>query len=185
MNAFTFFFAIFAAVLPTAIASYAIVGEKMEKSLEPLLATPTTDREILLGKSIAAILPPLASIYVGATIFMALSDYITAGALGYLYFPNWSAAGILLILVPCVEVFSVELNVIISSRVSDVRTASQLGTLVVLPLAAVYVGSELGLVDLSSTNVLLISALFLVLDLALFSLSSRTFQREEILTRWK
>jgi len=54
LNSFSFFFVIIAALLPTPIASYSIVGEKVEKSLEPLLATPTTDGEILLGKSIAA-----------------------------------------------------------------------------------------------------------------------------------
>jgi ABC-2 type transport system permease protein len=58
INAFAFFFIIGAASLPTAIASYSIVGEKQGQSLEPLLATPTTDSEILLGKSIGALLPP-------------------------------------------------------------------------------------------------------------------------------
>jgi ABC-2 type transport system permease protein len=63
LNAFSFFFIIGAAVLHTAIASYSLVGEKVEKSLEPLLATPVTDSEILLGKSLAAFLPPMAAIY--------------------------------------------------------------------------------------------------------------------------
>jgi ABC-2 type transport system permease protein len=42
--------------LPSIVASYSFVGEKVEKSLDPLLATPTTDGELLLGKS----LPPLS-----------------------------------------------------------------------------------------------------------------------------
>ena len=41
LPAFLFFYVILAAYLPTPIASYTIVGEKVEKSLEPLLATPT------------------------------------------------------------------------------------------------------------------------------------------------
>src|SRR5512144_452179 len=45
------------AILPSIIASYSIVGEKIEKSLEPLLATPTTDGELLLGKSLASFVP--------------------------------------------------------------------------------------------------------------------------------
>ena len=53
LNAFSFWFVILAASLPLGIASYSIVGEKIQKSLEPLLATPMTDSEILLGKSIA------------------------------------------------------------------------------------------------------------------------------------
>jgi hypothetical protein len=60
-------------MLPVAIASYSLVGEKIERSLEPLLATPATDGEILLGKGIAAFVPPVAAIWAGAVVFMALA----------------------------------------------------------------------------------------------------------------
>ena len=42
-NAFSFFFIIGTVALAVGMASYSIVGEKVEKSLEPFLATPTTD----------------------------------------------------------------------------------------------------------------------------------------------
>ena len=51
------YFVIIPVVLPSIMGSYSIVGEKIEKSLEPLLATPTTDGELLLGKSLATFLP--------------------------------------------------------------------------------------------------------------------------------
>ncbi len=79
LPAFLFFYVILAAYLATPISSYTIVGEKVEKSLEPLLATPTTDSEILLGKGIAAFLPPLAAILGGSTLFMLLMDLTTKG----------------------------------------------------------------------------------------------------------
>ena len=41
------FFIIYPVVLPTVMASYSFVGEKLNRSLEPLLATPTTDSELL------------------------------------------------------------------------------------------------------------------------------------------
>jgi ABC-2 type transport system permease protein len=56
-----YIFVVLATVLPSTIAAHSIVGEKVEKTLEPLLATPTTDGEILLGKGIAAFLPPIIS----------------------------------------------------------------------------------------------------------------------------
>ena len=74
INLFAFFFIIGAATLLMVIASCSIVGEKQEQSLEPLLATPTTDGEILLGKSIGALLPPLIAIWIGAVIFMGMID---------------------------------------------------------------------------------------------------------------
>ncbi len=185
INAFAFIFIMGAASLPTAIASFSIVGEKQEQSLEPLLATPTTDSEILLGKSIGALLPPLVAIWIGGVIFMGLIDAITFGLLGYLYYPNTVMAAIMLLLVPLVAITAVEASVIVSARVNDVRTAQQLGSLIVIPFALIYV---LGLIDvfpLTIPYLLLISAIILVVDVGLFSLSVSTFRREEILTKWK
>ena len=175
-----------AAYIPTPIASYTIIGEKVEKSLEPLLATPTTDGEILLGKGIAAFLPSLAAVLGGSALFMAVMDLVTRSKIGYYYFPNWNTAAVMFLLAPLAILFSVELNVIVSSRVSDVRTSQQLGALTVLPFAALYVSGELNLVDLGSlSNLLIIAGVLLVVDILLFFVSRATFRREEILTKWK
>jgi ABC-2 type transport system permease protein len=184
MDAFSFFFLIGAASLPTVLASYSLVGEKLEKSLEPLLATPITDSELLLGKSLAAFIPPVAAIYISSIIFMILSDLFTHSTLGYLYFPNWTFGLILLLLVPLSAILSVEWSVIVSSRANDARAAQMQGLFIILPLAAVYVASEVGALTLDTTTLLIISAVILVIDVILFFLSTKTFQREEILTKW-
>lgn len=186
MPAFAFFYLIIAGVTPTTIASYSLVGEKVEKSLEPLLATPTTDSEVLLGKGIAAIIPPLAAVLAGSAVYMGLADAVTAGALGYYYFPNWNTALVLFLMVPLAIVMSVEWNVLVSSRVSDVRIAQQLGALAILPYAGVYVAGEINLVPLGDTNTLLaITAVIAFAVLVLLYVVRATFQREAILTRWK
>ena len=186
LPAFAFFYLILAGFIPTSIASYSIVGEKVEKCLEPLLATPTTDGEILLGKGISAFLPPMAAILGGSAVFMVLMDLVTRGTLGYAFFPNWNAGIVLFLMVPLAAIMSVEWNVIISSRVSDVRVAMQLGALVVLPLGGIYVGGELNLIPLGDTsNLLIIGAILLVVDLLLLYVARATFRREEILTKWK
>lgn len=185
VDAFLFFFIIGAASLPVGIASYSLVGEKVEKSLEPLLSTPVTDGEILLGKSIAAFLPPLLAIYAGAAIFAAFIDAITRGQLGYFYFPNASMAVILFVVVPLVCLLSVEVLILVSARANDVRAAQQFGGVLVFPFVAIYVAGEIGIINLNTTNLLLISAAILAIDVLLFFLSRGTFQREEILTKWK
>jgi len=185
VNAFAFFYVIIPAIIPTPIASYSIVGEKIEKSLEPLLATPTTDGEILLGKSIAAFLPAIVATYLGAAIFMALIDSISYGKLGYLYYPNWSMGLILLVLAPLAAILSVEMSVIASARLSDVRSASQLGSLMFLPFTGIYLAGQIGLISLDTNNLLIIAAVLAVIALVLFRVSTATFRREEILTKWK
>jgi ABC-2 type transport system permease protein len=186
LPAFSFWYLILAGYLPTTLASYSLVGEKVEKSLEPLLATPTTDSEILLGKGFAAFVPPVAGILAGSAVFMTLMDVVTRGKLGYYFFPNWNAAIVFFVMVPLAALLSVEWNVFISSRVSDIRIAQQFGVFVVIPLAGVYILGELNIVDLGITNnLLIIAAIFFVIDVVLFYVARATFRREEILTKWK
>jgi ABC-type Na+ efflux pump permease subunit len=185
LNAFSFFFVIATAVLPSAIAAYSIVGEKVEKSLEPLLATPSTDGEILLGKSIAAFLPPILATYASIILYMAALDYLTHPMLGYYYYPNWNIAIVLFLVIPLAEILSIELSVIASAKVSDVRAANQLGGLMFIPFMIIYLASEIGILTLTNTNLLIISGVLVPVDIGLFFFSTATFQREEILTKWK
>jgi len=183
---FAFFYLILAGMIPTTISSYSLVGEKVEKSLEPLLATATTDGEILLGKGIAAFVPPIAAILGGATIFMVLMDLVTHGTLGYYFFPNWNSTIVLFLMVPLAAIMSVEWNVIVSSRVSDVRVAQQIGVLLMLPFGGIYLLGELDLINLGITNnLLIIAGILLAVDVFLLYIAKATFQREEILTKWK
>ena len=185
LDAFAWFWVIIPAIIPGPIASYSIAGEKVEKSLEPLLVTPTTDGELLLGKGIAAFLPAIIATYAGATIFMAGVDVVTQGRLGYLYYPNWTIAVTLLLLAPLAILMSIELNVISSSRVSDVRAAWQLGSLMFLPFIGIYVAGETGIITLDTSTLLIIAAIMAVLVLVLFRVSTALFQRDLILTMWK
>ncbi|MBU7033909.1 MAG: ABC transporter permease subunit [Theionarchaea archaeon] len=185
LNAFSFYFVILACFLPITLASYSIVGEKIEKSLEPLLATPITDSEFLFGKSLAAFLPSIAATYAGIVIFMPLADALTYNKLGYLFFLNGTMTVILLLTLPLSCMLSVEMNVIISSRVNDLRTAAELGALVLLPFGAIYVLSELDFIPLNEVNLLMISVFVAAVDVFLFYLSRITFRREEILAESK
>lgn len=185
LDAFSFYFIILACLLPITLASYSIVGEKIEKSLEPLLATPITDGELLFGKSLAAFLPSIAATYIGTVIFIPLADALTYDRLGYLFFPNENMTVILLLMLPLSCMLSVEMNVIISSRANDLRTAQDLGLLILLPFGAIYVLFEANFIPFNEINLLIISAFIAVADVILFYLSRIAFRREEILTRLK
>jgi len=184
LNSFFSIFIILAAIIPSVIASYSFVGEKIEKSLEPLLATPATDSELLLGKGLSAFIPSIAATYAGAAIFMILVDTFTYSQYGLL-FPNWNAAVILVLAAPLACILSVEFSIIISARVSDIRTAQQMGALVIIPLLGIFLLSETNTLAIDVYSLLIISGILFAVDVGLFFVSRATFQREEILTRWK
>ena len=185
IDAFSFWFVIAAVTVPTAIASYSIVGEKVEKSLEPLLSTPTTDQEILLGKSLAAFVPVISAIWVGSGLYMALTDWLTRAEFSPPYFPNVQIAILLLALTPLACLFTIEVSVLISARVADVRSAQQSAGIIFLPFILLYIVAEIGLLTLNATHLAYVSGVLGVADLVLFNLSRRTFSRDQILTQWK
>ncbi len=186
ISSFALWFVIGAGILPTGIASYSIIGEKVQKSLEPLLATPVTDTEILIGKALAAFIPTMIALYIGSIIFMSLIDIFTFHLFGYLFYPNWNMALMLLVIAPIYCLLSVAANILISSKVNDVRTAQQLGgAIVTLPFFAIYILSLTTILKLTTTSLLIISGAILVIGIIVFFVAKSTFQREEILTKWK
>jgi ABC-2 type transport system permease protein len=185
LNILTYIFVILAAVLPTSTAAYSIVGEKVDKSLEPLLATPTTDGDLLLGKAIASFVPAVLAIWVGAAIFLVSTDYLTYGVFGGLYFPSLFPAVVLFLEVPLAAALGIEMAVILSARVSDVRGANQLAGLMYIPFMATFIAGADGLFPFDVETLLVICGILVLANVGLFYLSKATFNREEILTKWK
>jgi ABC-2 type transport system permease protein len=75
--------------------------------------------------------------------------------------------------------------VLVSARSTDVRSAQQLGALIVIPFAAIYVSSEIGILVLNPGSMLALAGGLLTLAVVLFFAARAAFNREEILTRWK
>jgi ABC-2 type transport system permease protein len=172
-------------MVPVTIAAYSIVGEKVTRSLEPLLATPTTTTQLLIGKGLAAALPGILTAWVsyglfliGARIF-AVSDRV----FNIFVNPMWLIA--MLVLAPLLTVMAVFVGIIVSSRTSDPRAAEQLGSLIILPLMVLFIGPMAGFIQLNSTTFWISALIALVADVILVYLGVKLFQRETILTRWK
>lgn len=186
LGSFAYFFILLSALIPLYISSYSIVGEKSEKSIEPLLAAPISDSEILLGKYIGVLLPALVATYIGGLIFMSLTDILTHNYINYYYYPNWTFGAVMLAGVPLGSLYGVALGVLVSSKTNNVQSSYQLGGITLIPFIILYVMGEIGLVQLDDVNNILYIALgLLVAVIIVYVLNSRTFNRETIILNWK
>ena len=186
VSSFAFFFLIISALVPLYLTSYNLVGEKVEKSLEPLLATPTSDGEILIGKYIASFIPVIIGLWVGIFVFYSLIDVTTYKVIGYYYFPNYGSAILILIGMPLAMLYGISFGTLASSRASSVQVAYQLGAASLLPFLVLYVLGEVQVISLSSTeNILIISVFLLIATVGIYFMSKAAFNREKILTLWK
>lgn len=185
IDLFTLLFMILPVMIPVTIAAYSIVGEKTARSLEPLLATPITTVELILGKSLSAIIPAVAATWIGYLIYaVGLQILLSNSAvIARLIDPLWLTA--VFVVGPLLTVLAVCIAIMVSSRVSDPRVAEQLAGVLVLPLILILTGQSIGFFLLNRTMIVVAAGVILLLDIGLAYLSVKTFERENILTRWK
>ncbi len=183
-NMILMIFIIVPATLPTIIATYSIVGEKNNRSLEPLLATPTTDGELLTGKIFSAFIPSMGATLLAFTLGVVLLDIVLIPKVGYPPLPNLTWILSMVLLAPTACLMSVLACVLVSSKVSDVRAAQQLGGFVVMPVVLLMLGVLAGFIFLSPVMIFVFAGLYGCLDLGLFFFVKAIFNRESILTKW-
>jgi ABC-2 type transport system permease protein len=185
ISQFMILFLLMPVIIPVTIASYSIVGEKTTKTLEPVLATPITTLELLLGKALAGVIPALSVTWISYIIFVVGTRILSldASLARAVFAPIWliSIFGIGSLL----SVSGVSISIMISSRVNDPRVAEQLSSLVAIPLIALFMGQSFGVIQFDLTLVLWVTFGMLVLDAVLLYFAIQLFQRETILTRWK
>jgi ABC-2 type transport system permease protein len=185
VSQFMIMFMIIPLAIPSSISAYSIVGEKVNRSLEPLLATPITTTQLLVGKSLAAIIPALAATWIGFAIFIIGSWIMIDNptVVGHFLDGRWLVA--IFVIGPLMALSAVTFSIIVSSRVNDPRVAEQVSMIIILPVLAAFFGQMAGIIVLN-INFMIASAVVLSLvDLVLVYLSIHLFQRETIITRWK
>ena len=171
--------------LPILMAAQSIGGERERRTLEPLLATPISTLEIILGKSLAAVVPSLVITWIAALALCAGLDWIAAGRMGPAPLPDRAWLFGCLVLSPLLAVFGNTLAVVVSSRVLDPRAAQNLAATTVLPLLGLVVGQIAGRLSVGLRFYVGLALFAVLADVALVALAVRWFDRERLLTKWR
>jgi len=185
VNQFMLLFMMLPLMIPVAISAYSIVGEKTTRCLEPLLATPITTTELIVGKGLAAAIPAIAATWAGFGLFAVAARFLVADSAVYarILDPMWLIA--VIIVGPLMAVAAVFVSIMVSSRVSDPRIAEQVSMVIIVPLLGIFFGQMAGLFLLDTRLILAAATALVLMDIGLVYLGVKLFQRETILTRWK
>jgi ABC-type Na+ efflux pump permease subunit len=179
-----FIFLVMPASVPLAIASYSIVGEKQTRSLEAVIATPISTEELLAGKTIAAIIPALLTVWLAYVVLIGVVVVAMGAALTRVIIdPTWFAT--VFALGPAIGLVSVVIGIAVSSRVNDPRAVQQVGTVILLPIILLMVVQLQSGQLLATKDYLLAAAGVAVVAVIGLRLTARLFGRETILTRWR
>ena len=168
-------------LVPAMMSAYAVVGEREQGTLEPVLTTPVSRAELLIGKAAAIFMPAVALGYLVFGVFVAITQFAAAPAVAAAvrHAPQLPAT---LVFIPLLAAWGIWVGLAISTRVTDTRVAQQLSTLASLP--------AVGLAALMSFQVIsptfgLAAALaggLLAVDCAACLVVVRLFDRERLIT---
>ena len=166
------------------LAAYSVVGEKQGRTLEPLLTTPITAAELLLGKVLACILPALVIEIIGLGLYgLLMAAFAEPGVLGALL---TARSAVLVVLIgPLAALAALQMTIAVSSRVNDPRSAQQVAVLLVLPLVGMLIGQIIGAFIIPTWGLLVIASVLAALWGILIVFGVALFDRERILTGWK
>lgn len=185
VSQFMMMFMLIPVAIPVTMAAYSIVGEKTTRSLEPLLATPITTVELLVGKCLATVIPAVLATYAAFGLFALGSWLLVANKalLAALFDVRWLIA--IFIVGPMLALMAVTFALMVSSRVNDPRVAEQVSMVMIVPVLFGFFGQIAGLFVLNKTIITWVAVVMLFIDTALVYMATKVFQREQILTRWK
>lgn len=186
-SVFLLYFMLFPMIIPNAISVYAIMSEKEQKSLEPLLATPLQTWELFLAKVLSAVLPAVVITWATFGVFVILVSQMLSVEIWTIVWEDFGTAALvtLVLFAPLASVFVTMTSMAIATRTNDARSAQLLSSFVILPLALWALVSIHQNTLLQPANLAGLSLLVFGLDLILLKIAVKLFQREEILTRWR
>src|ERR1017187_8086621 len=169
------------AIVPALVAAYAVVGERQQGTLEPVLTTPIGREEFLLGKALAALVPSLAISYAVLALFLGCVELFAHPGIApaLLRAPDLLAQ---LFFTPLLAAWSIWLGIAISARSRDVRVAGQLSLLASLPSVAVTTLLALDVIHATLGLALGGAALLLVLDGLGWRIRLAAFDPERLIT---
>ena len=168
------------AILPAILAGYAVVGEREQGTLEPVLTTPIRREELLLAKALAALVPTLVVAYVVYALFLTATKLLSQPAVAAAVF---QAPDVLVqvLFTPLLALFSIWVALAISTRLGDVRAAQQLAAITGLPALVVAYLIAFNVIPATLGLALGVAAALLILDGLGWRLVSALFDRERLI----
>lgn len=130
--------------ISVAVGASSIVGEREKGTGEFLAHSPVGERELFLGKLVAAFVPGYLTTIVGFTIYSFLVNLMIADEVGYWFFPT--PAWIVMIgwILPPFLLLGLSFILKISNRVKSTTAAQQASSLVTIPLILLAYGQVSG-----------------------------------------
>lgn len=182
-NVIPIFFLIIPIMTASVMAASSFVGEKEKRTLETLLYSPLSIREIFQAKVYASFFVAIFVTYVSfilTVIVIEVELYLLKGFLLPLSI-NW--LWVMLLIVPAITIISIVLIVKGSAKSTTIEESQQKAAFLILPIVLLLVGQFTGILVFGGWVVLSIGLVLLLIAFLLLRFSMTGFTYERLLDR--
>jgi ABC-2 type transport system permease protein len=165
------------------LAADAFAGEKERKTLESLLHSSITDRDLFVAKFLSAFLPAVAVSWIGFIAFAVVTNTIAWPVMERIFVPTRLWGVMILWVAPAVATLGLAVMVRVSARTHTAQEANQLGGAVILPLIFLAVGQSTGLLLVDWPIAVAIGAAIWLLAVGLLWGGVRRFTRDRLVAQ--
>lgn len=186
---FTFFFLNFMLIsiflMVTVINSMvtstsSFVGEKERGTLETLLFSPISIKELFIAKVLASFVPSISITYIAYLLSFTIVNAINYHIYHMIFMFNTMWIILMFWVIPSLVLLIILFNVLISAKVKTYQEAQQFGGLLVLPVVGLVVSQSSGLFLISPVLLLVVGGILFILDILLLSFISKFNQRNSL-----
>lgn len=168
-------------LVPATLAAFSVAGERQQETLEPVLESPISREEFLLGKAIAVFIPAVGIAYLVFAAFIILIEVFAQPGVA----PAIVDTGDVLaqvVFTPLLAAWSIWVGISISTRTSDARVAQQLSVLSSLPLLFLTIAFAFNVIQPTVELAAIAGAVLLVGDAVGWRLIAPLFDRERLIS---
>ncbi|MEH7443840.1 ABC transporter permease subunit [Bacillus sp. JJ1122] len=162
------------------IALHSFVGEKERRTMETLLFSPITVKDLFLGKVLSAFIPAIGITLISFVLFGMITISLTYNMFGFLIFPNANWLILILWIVPMITIMTILVNVFVSARAKGFQEAQQMGGLLILPIMGLFVGQATGFLVMNPVVLSLIGLILFIINLVLLKIMTKYNDRNRL-----
>lgn len=170
-------------IFSTLIASSSFIGEKEKKTIEGLLYTPLTIKELMMGKLLAAALPSIIITWIAIVVYGIIVNIYSFKFMDQLIFPNLNWIVLTFLLIPLITFLTISLVIAVSHRTKTSKSAQSYSMIIVLPILSFVISQSTGLMVFGLQMILILVVVLIVLNVCMFIFITRTFNTDKFLTK--
>lgn len=175
------FFLVIPVMASSVMAASSFVGEKEKHTLETLLYSPLSLKQLFQSKILAGFSVGMMVSYISFAAMMLVLEIEMFFLTGSVIMPDLSWLIIMLFIAPAISIVAIAVTVRGSAKAQTMEEAQQRAVFLIFPILALVIGQFTGIILVNAWLLLGLGIVLAVLDVLLMRGAARKFTYEKLL----